>query len=212
VVISLGSPTLKRAALVVVATAVMWGLIAAGGALNGFSLREYVFNRSATIVSIGPSSPSKPGSSSTKPTPKDNWGEESNRMRIEQAKILFRKIRHRPVLGYGFGAVAKEWGPSYAFELSYIALLFKTGIIGFLLYLSFPLRLLWDSLRVRFKKRPPPDGISVRAASIPFAIVASIMLAGSTNPYLFAAFGIISILVAIAWLDDVKPAEIPAET
>lgn len=133
-------------------------------------------------------------------------------MRIEEAKILFRQIRKRPVLGYGFGAVAKKWGPSYAFELSYVALLFKAGIIGLLLYLSFPLRLLWDSLRIRLGKRPPPNGISLRAASIPFAIVASIMLAGATNPYLFAAFGIISILAATAWLDEIRPVEIPAET
>jgi hypothetical protein len=214
-VIALGSPTLKRAALVVTATAVMWGLIAAGGALNGFSLREYVFNRSATIVSVGPSTPTSStptSSSSSTNSSKDAWGEASNKMRIEQAKILFRLIKKRPVLGYGFGAVAKEWGPSYAFELSYIALLFKAGIIGLLLYLSFPLRLLWDSWRVRFSKRSPPQGISLRAASIPFAIVASIMLAGSTNPYLFAAFGIISILAATAWLDDTKPTATPAET
>jgi len=218
-VIALGSPTLKRAALVVVATAVMWGSIAAGGALNGFSLRDYVFSRSASIVSLGPP-PSKPGHSSSsssssstlKPSSTDPFGEASNGMRVEEAKILFRLIRKRPILGYGFGAVAKQWGPSYAFELSYIALLFKAGIIGLLIYLSFPLRLLWDSLRIRIKKRPPPEGISLLAASIPFAIVLSIMIAGATNPYLFAAFGIISILAAVAWLDDTQPTEIPVET
>jgi len=221
-VIALGSPTLKRAALVVVATAVMWGFFAAGGALNGFSLREYVFSRSASIVSLGPS-PSKPShpsspspspspSSPPKPSSTDPYGVASNGMRVEEAKILFRLIRKRPILGYGFGAVARQWGPSYAFELSYIALLFKAGIIGLLIYLSFPLRLLWDSLRIRLRKRPPPEGISLRAASIPFAIVLSIMLAGATNPYLFAAFGIISILAAVAWLDDTKPTEIPVET
>jgi hypothetical protein len=213
-VIALGSPTLKRAGFVLTATAVIWLLIAAGGALNGFSVRDYVFSRTATIVSTGPSTPSKPTKpTTTNPKPSgDPFGQESNRMRIEEAKILFRLIEKRPVLGYGFGAVAKQWGPSYAFELSYVALLFKAGIIGLLLYLSFPLRLLWDSLRIRLGKRPPPEGISLRAASVPFAIVASIMLAGATNPYLFAAFGIISILAATAWLDDTKPAAIPAGT
>lgn len=210
-VIALGSPTLKRAALVVVATAVMWGLITAGGALNGFSLRDYVFNRSATIISLGPStskpSPSKPKPSSSKPKPasKDVSGEISNEMRVRQAKILFRYIKKRPVLGYGFGAVARGWGPGYAFELSYLALLFKAGIIGFLLYLSFPLRLLWDALRIRFGKRSPPRRTVPRSASVPFAIVASILLVGASNPYLFAAFGIIPILVATAWLDDAEP-------
>jgi len=130
-------------------------------------------------------------------------------MRVEQAKILFRYIKKRPVLGYGFGAVAKDWGPSYAFELSYLALLFKTGVIGFLLYLSFPLRLLWDALRIRFGRRSPPQRTVPRGASVAFAIVASILLAGATNPYLFAAFGIISILAGAAWLDDTEP---PATT
>ncbi len=209
-VIALGSPTLKRAALVLAATAVMGGLFTAGGASYGFSLPNYVLNRSATIVSTGPSS--KPGKSGTssKPSSQDSYGEFSNQMKIREAKILLHLIRKRPVFGYGFGAVAKKWGPSYAFELSYLGLLFKAGIIGLLLYLSFPLRLLWDSLRVRFNKSPPPEGISLRAASIPFAIVASIMLAGATNPYLFAAFGIISMLAVTAWLDDTKPAEKPA--
>ncbi len=203
-VIGLGSPTLKRAALIVGATAVMWGFIAAGGALNGFSLRDYVFNRSATIVSLG-SSPSKLEPSKAKPTSKDVAGEVSNGMRVKQAKILFRHVKKRPVLGYGFGAVAKDWGPFYAFELSYLALLFKTGIIGFLLYLSFPLRLLWDALRIRFGRRSPPQRAAPRSTSIAFAIVASILFAGTSNPYLFAAFGIISILVAAAWLDDAEP-------
>ena len=204
-VIALGSPTLKRAALVVGATAMMWGFIAAGGALNGFSLRDYVFNRSATIVSLGPS-PSKPKPSSKgKPSSKDVSGEVSNGMRVKQAKILFRYIKKRPVIGYGFGAVAKDWGPGYAFELSYLALLFKTGIIGFLLYLSFPLRLLWDALRVRLGRRSPPQRMVPRDASVAFAIVASILFAGTSNPYLFAAFGIISFLIAAAWLDDAEP-------
>ena len=215
--VALASPSFKRAALLLVATVALWGLIAAGGALNNFSLRSYVFNRSASIVSTATNpgstnkvSSSKPGSSS-KSSPTDAYGEASNAMRIKEAKILFRLIRKRPVLGYGFGAVAKDYGPTYAFELSFLALLFKAGIIGFLIYISFPLRLLWDSWRVRFRKRPPPSGIPFRAASIPFAIVASIMLAAAVNPYLFAAFGIISILAATAWLDNTKPTATPAE-
>jgi hypothetical protein len=43
-------------------------------------------------------------------------------------------------------------------------------------------------------------------------IVARIMLASASNPYLFAAFGIISILAVTAWLDDTKPAAIRGET
>jgi hypothetical protein len=212
--VALASPSLKRAALFALATVALWGLIAAGGALNNFSLRSYVFNRSASIVSTNTNINTNPGSTTKvpgKPTTGDAYGVVSNAMRIREAKILFRLIRKRPVLGYGFGAVAKAYGPTYAFELSFLALLFKAGIIGFLIYISFPLRLLWDSWRIRFQKRPPPSGVSFRAASIPFAIVASIMLAAAVDPYLFAAFGIISILAATAWLDNTKPAATPAE-
>jgi hypothetical protein len=32
--------------------------------------------------------------------------------------------------------------------------------------------------------------------------VAGILVAGATNPYLFAAFGLVSILVMVAWLEE----------
>jgi hypothetical protein len=36
-------------------------------------------------------------------------------------------------------------------------------------------------------------------------VVAGILLAGATNPYLFAAFGLISILAMVAWLEQPQP-------
>ena len=47
---------------------------------------------------------------------------------------------------------------------------------------------------------------TIGTAGVVVGVVAGILLAGSTNPYLFAAFGLISILAMVAWLEEVPPA------
>jgi hypothetical protein len=42
--------------------------------------------------------------------------------------------------------------------------------------------------------------------AVPAAIILSILVASATNPYLMGAFGIMPILLAIAWLDPVESA------
>lgn len=138
----------------------------------------------------------------------DAAGAASNSYRVAEAKALIRYIRRRPVYGYGFGSVASEFSSGYSYELSYLDLLFKAGILGLLLYLSFPLRLVVDALRLRLGRPPAsldraPD---IGSAGVPAGVLAAILIAGATNPYLFAAFGIVSILVMIAWIEDARPA------
>jgi hypothetical protein len=130
----------------------------------------------------------------------DVSGEISNDYRLEEAKSLFRHFRKHPLLGSGFGAIATDFATGYRYELSYLDLLYKAGIVGLLLFLSFPLRLLWDALRLRFGK-PGNRERALQAASVPVAIVASVLFAGATNPYLFAAFGLFPILAAVGWLE-----------
>jgi hypothetical protein len=136
-------------------------------------------------------------------TKTDVAGEVSNAIRREQFDVLVRHISERPILGSGFGSIAKDYpyGMSYAYELAYLDLLFKTGVLGLLLFLSFPLRLVWDALAARRRDCPRPMGVEPRKTSVVVAIVLSILVIGATNPYLFAAFGLCPILVAIAWLD-----------
>ena len=82
--------------------------------------------------------------------------------------------------------------------LSYLDLALKAGIIGLLLYLSFPLRLIFDAWRLR---RPPREAPIVGASGVVVGVIGGILLAGATNPYLFAAFGLVAILVMVAWLE-----------
>jgi hypothetical protein len=131
----------------------------------------------------------------------DFEGEVSNAYRVREAKSLFRHIRQHPVIGSGFGAIATDFATSYRYELSYLDILYKAGIVGLLLLLSFPLRLIWDALRLRFGGAEKAQGVAPRGGAIVVAIIVSVMLAGATNPYLFAAFGLFPILAAVAWLE-----------
>ena len=139
----------------------------------------------------------------TGPVSGDVSGEISNAYRTREAKSLFRHIRKHPVIGSGFGAIASDFArQGYRYELSYLDLLFKAGIVGLLLFLSFPLRLIWDALRLRFGGAEKAQGVAPRGGAIVVAIIVSVMLAGATNPYLFAAFGLFPILAAVAWLES----------
>ena len=132
----------------------------------------------------------------------DVEGQISNAYRVREAKSLWRHIREHPVIGSGFGAIATDFATSYRYELSYLDLLYKAGIVGLLLFLSFPLRLIWDALRLRFGRAEKASGVSARGGAIVVAIIASVLLAAGTNPYLFAAFGLFPILATVAWLES----------
>ena len=144
----------------------------------------------------------------------DVEGEISNAYRIRQAKSLLRHIRKHPLFGSGFGAIATDYSPvGYRYELSYLDLLFKAGIVGLLLFLSFPLRLVWDALRLRFGRAARAGDVTQRGGAVVVAVIGSVMLVASTNPFLFAAFGFFPILAVVAWLESApKPgADSPRE-
>jgi hypothetical protein len=134
----------------------------------------------------------------------DVAGEASNSYRIAEAKALFHYIRKRPIYGYGFGSVASNFSTGYSYELSYLDLMFKAGILGLLLYLSFPVRLIVDALRLRRRRTYSiPEGArGLGAPGVVVGVVVGILLAGATNPYLFAAFGLVSFFAMVAWLDE----------
>jgi hypothetical protein len=137
----------------------------------------------------------------------DVAGEASNAYKVAEAKALWGYIKKRPIYGYGFGKVATDFGTGYSYELSYLDLMLKAGLIGLLLFLSFPLRLIIDALRLRWSSRYVSLE-RVRRIGVPgvvVGVVAGILLAGATNPYLFAAFGLVSILVMVAWMEEARP-------
>jgi hypothetical protein len=137
----------------------------------------------------------------------DAAGAASNSYRIAEAKALLHYIRRRPIYGWGFGSVASGFSTSYSYELSYLDLFFKTGILGLLLYLSFPLRLIFDALRLRARRLSAIDR-GIGSPGVVVGVVAGILLAGVTNPYLFAAFGLVSFFAMVAWLEEAQSADL----
>lgn len=193
-VLAFGASRWRRSLAVMVGTASVFVVLATAGALVDFSLPDYVLTRSATLApqelsSIPEASP-------------DIAGRESNALRIEQARVLWGHIVDRPIVGFGFGAIAEDYryGDSYSYELSYLDLLFKTGFLGFVLFLSFHARMLFDGLRGRLGRlRVGPDVSRYECATV-IAIVVSVMLTAGTNPFLLAAFGLLPVLICVAWL------------
>jgi hypothetical protein len=152
---------------------------------------------------------SAPQASATPPSAGD-LAALSDKVRREQARVLWRYIVHRPVEGYGFGAVAPELRRSplaphpYSYELAYFDLAFKTGLLGLVLFFSFPMRLLVDAIRIRLGRRRPPAGMARHDAAVPIAIICSVIVTGATNPYVLAAFGLFPLLAAVAWIDTAR--------
>lgn len=223
IVLLLGAKSIRRAVTVLAGTATIVLLVTAIGLAVGFSVSDYVLDRAASsltarpVPSGTPASPAptvsgEPGIRPTKPPLVDELGAIGNQIRIEQARILVGHILEHPFLGSGFGAIAKDYpyGDISRYEISYLDLAFKTGLIGTVIFLSLPVRLLLDGLKGRLGRRRLPTSVSRREASVPIAIVASILAVSTSNPYLFAAYGLMPILVAVAWLDPLGP-DPPAE-
>jgi len=145
------------------------------------------------------------------PSDRDTAGEASDDIRDVQADALWNEIGSKPILGSGFGSIAEGYrlGSGYSYELSYLDLLFKTGVIGLLLFVSFPLRLAFDAARARAGSLRPPAAVSRHGAAVPLAVVAGIMLLGATNPYLIASFGLCSLVLMVAWLEPSSQPESP---
>lgn len=213
--LALGASSLRRPVAIMATSVLLFALAAGAGSLVGFSLPDYVLNRTASALSTGPGqapaptaqpgATTQPGATSPPPpTPgRDIAGEVSNEVRVEQIRVLMGHIVQRPIFGHGFGSIATDYryGQIYSYELAYLDLLFKTGVVGLVLFLSFPLRLLLDALRGRLGRLSIGLGVPPREASVVVAIVAPLLVTGGTNPYLLAAFGLFPILATIAWLD-----------
>ena len=87
--------------------------------------------------------------------------------------MLTRHILESPIIGHGFGTIAKDYPYEqiYSYELAYLDLTYKAGVVGLVLFLSFPLRLIYDAVRIRFGTRraprpaPAPPGTRWRSCS-----------------------------------------------
>ena len=130
-------------------------------------------------------------------------GADANLVKLYQAQVLLGHVIERPLLGWGFGAVAPDYliGDHFSYEITYLDRAFKLGLVGLVIFLSLPFRLALDSIRVLLDRLPAPPGLPAGEASVPLAILVSVLVVSATNPYLAGSVGIGAVILCIAWLD-----------
>lgn len=164
-----------------------------------------------TIVSVSPEQNLPQSSGSIKDRVEsitDFENDESNKVRAIQLRFLVDKIKEKPVLGWGFGSHIYEY-PQYmqdnglqpvsssSFELYYIELLFKTGVIGVLIFFGYLIYNFVKLLIILFKK-----GLKQKYEQmlVGWTIGTMSILASSiTNPYI-AGLSVFFVLVMEVYL------------
>ena len=138
----------------------------------------------------------------------DFENDESNKVRAIQLRFLVDKIKEKPVLGWGFGSHIYEY-PQYmkenglqgvnssSFELYYVELVFKTGIIGVLIFFGYLIYNFVKLMLILFKKglRERDEQMLVGWTIGTMSILASSI----TNPYI-AGLSVIFVLVMEVYL------------
>ncbi|MBQ8997853.1 MAG: O-antigen ligase family protein [Clostridium sp.] len=138
----------------------------------------------------------------------DFENDESNKVRAIQLRFLVDKIKEKSVLGWGFGSHIYEY-PQYmeenglqsvnssSFELYYVELVFKTGIIGVLIFFGYLVYNFIKLLLILFKR-----GLKERDEQmlVGWTIGTMSILASSiTNPYI-AGLSVFFVLVMEVYL------------
>ncbi len=142
---------------------------------------------------------------------------QSNLVRVLEAREVAKQVRSSPIIGVGFGVVLPDSyyrlreqitgkpleGDEFVIELSYFDLLRKVGVVGFGLFLWG----LWILVSRMWKAvRSEPD--SKRRAMLAGCVAGfvSFLVAAGTNPYLTASAGLflfsVAIAVALAYSDS----------
>jgi hypothetical protein len=112
----------------------------------------------------------------------DFSAERSASERGEQGAALLAGWAEHPLLGNGLGAAAsviRNTDQPWAYELSYVALLFQTGVVGVTVFASAILWVFWAGIRT---VRERPESASVLLPML--AGLACFLVANGTNPYL----------------------------
>lgn len=171
-----------------------------------------------TIVAVSPEQNLPNSSGSIKDrieSISDFENDESNKVRAIQLKFLVNRIKEKPILGWGFGAHIEEY-PQYmidnnlqpvsstSFELYYIELLFKTGIIGILIFFGYLVFNFVKLIVLLFKKnlRMKDEQVLVGWTIGTMSILASSI----TNPYIagLSVFFVLVMEVYLIQLYDLK--------
>ena len=113
----------------------------------------------------------------------DFSGEYSASIRYQQYVALISEWSDSPLIGQGLGASANSFIRSkeqpWAYELSYVALLFQAGLLGIIIYSSAVLWILYKGIKL---VRLQPDAAQVILPLL--AGLAGFLFVNATNPYL----------------------------
>ena len=104
-------------------------------------------------------------------------------IRRDQFRALIHGWWKQPLFGAGLGAGTPDYVRDplhvWAYELSYVALLFQTGIIGFLLYSAGIIWIFFMGIRMAASQHPMADQMLAMLVGL-----ACFLVANATNPYL----------------------------
>lgn len=166
---------------------------------------------SKTIVTVSPEQNLPESSGSIKDRVEsigDFENDESNKVRAIQFRFLLDKIKEKPILGWGFGAHIYEY-PQYmeennlppvnssSFELYYVELLFKTGLVGIIIFFGYLVFNFFKLIILLFKKNLRKEN---EETLVGWTIGTMSILASSiTNPYI-AGLSVFFVLIMEVYL------------
>ncbi|HEV2348443.1 MAG TPA: O-antigen ligase family protein [Terriglobia bacterium] len=134
-----------------------------------------------------------------------NLREYNNLDRVEQAPILISAGMEHPLIGNGFGHtlpnLVRSYEAPYAFELLYLALFMKMGILGCALWLVFLSGLLLNLLKMS-KSLPNPANAMVAVGLC--AGIISVLAVSAADPYLAGPPGMGILALSAVVLDHFR--------
>lgn len=133
----------------------------------------------------------------------DNPEAESNFIRKEQYDALINGWEKNWFFGAGLGASAKgsirDIDSPWAYELSYIALLFQTGIVGVIIYFSSVFWIIYKSIKICRK-----NNYYIFYLLPQISALICFLLANATNPYLAKFDYLWTIFLPLATINAIK--------
>lgn len=117
---------------------------------------------------------------------REDLNDESTNLRYEQLTFLLKSWSQKPWFGFGHGAVStytiRSEKTPWIYELSYVALLFQTGIVGLSIYL---LLLVWPIYKgILIIRKADRETCFIIIPSLVGCV--SFLIANASNPYLQA--------------------------
>ena len=133
----------------------------------------------------------------------DFSGEQSASIRYQQYEALMSGWSDSPLIGHGLGAsadlVTRSEEQPWAYELSYIGLLFQTGLLGLIIYSSAVLWVFYAGIKL-VRLRPGTTQVILPL----LAGLAGFLLINATNPYLWKFDYLWTIFLPVAAINAYK--------